>query len=481
MRQETQDRTTAELKVPLRNRLQSGASLLRSALRGEGVDPARDALTRAIVFLAVPMVLEMVMESIFAVVDIFFVSRLGAEAVAAVGLTESMLAIVYTLAGGLSIGVMAMVARRMGARDPDGAADAAVQAIALGLLVAVVFGIVAGVNAPRLLHIMGADDNVVRVGHNFTRVMLSGSGVILLLFLNNAAFRGAGDAAVAMRVLWTANLINLILDPCLIFGLGPFPKLGVLGAAVATTTGRGSAVVLQLVTLLRADGRLRLRARHLKLHPAVMARLVRLSGTGTLQVFIGTASWIGLVRILSTFGSNALAGYTIAIRIVLFALLPAWGLANAAATLVGQSLGAKNPERAEQAVWLAGFMNLLFLGSVGILFILLAPQIVHFFGGDPVTAGFASRGLRIVSAGFFFYAYGMVLTQSFNGAGATWTPTILNLFCFWLWEIPVAWALSHNAGFGANGVFLAITTAFSIIAVVSAILFRRGRWKLSVV
>jgi MATE family, multidrug efflux pump len=455
--------------------------LLRSALRGTGVDPARDPVGRAILFLAVPMVLEMVMESIFAVVDIFFVSRLGARAVAGVGLTESFLTLVYTVAGGLSIGVTAMVARRMGERNPDGASDAAVQAIFIGILFALLFGTVGFVEAPRLLGVMGAEPDVIATGSGYARVMLSGSGIILLLFLINAAFRGAGDAAIAMRVLWLANGINLVLDPCLIFGLGPFPELGVTGAAVATNIGRGTAVAIQLITLLRLDGRLQIRARHLKLHATVMTKLVRLSATGTLQIFIGTASWIGLIRILSGFGSEALAGYTIAIRIVLFALLPAWGLASAAATMVGQGLGAGDPARAEQAVWMAGKMNLVFLGSIGIIFMIAAPLIVAPFGGDALTARYAMRGLRIISAGFFFYAYGMVLTQSFNGAGATWTPTILNLFCFWLWEIPLAWGLSHHTSLRIDGVFLSVTIAFSTIAIVSAILFRRGRWKLSVV
>jgi MATE family, multidrug efflux pump len=455
--------------------------LIRSAIRGTGVDPARDPVHRAIIFLAVPMVLEMVMESIFAVVDIFFVSRLGATSVASVGLTESFLTLVYTVAGGLSIGVTAMVARRMGEKNPDAASDVAVQALSIGLLFALVFGTIGFLEAPSLLRVMGGQPDVIATGTGYARVMLTGSGIILMLFLINAAFRGAGDAAIAMRVLWLANGINLVLDPCLIFGLGPFPELGVTGAAVATNIGRGTAVAVQLITLLRLDGRLRVRAQHLRLHAAVMARLIRLSGTGTLQIFIGTASWVGLIRILSTFGSEALAGYTIAIRIVLFALLPAWGLANAAATMVGQSLGAGDPVRAERSVWIAGSMNLVFLGSIGILFMVAAPLIVSPFGGDALTATYAVRGLRIISAGFFFYAYGMVLTQSFNGAGAAWTPTILNLFCFWLWEIPLAWGLSHHTHLGTDGVFLSITVAFSTIAIVSAILFRRGHWKLSVV
>jgi putative MATE family efflux protein len=463
------------------NALRGWAGLLRDAMRGQGVDPARDPVGRAIVFLAVPMVLEMVMESIFAVVDIFFVAKLGAAAVAGVGLTESMLTMVYTVAGGLSIGVTAMVSRRMGERNPEGAADAVVQAVLLGLGVAVVFGVLGAVYAPTLLRLMGGSPEVLEASSGYTRILLGGSGIILMLFLLNAAFRGAGDAAVAMRVLWLANGINLVLDPCLIFGLGPFPELGVAGAAIATTIGRGTAVAVQLVTILKLDGRLRVHARQIGVRASVMLRLLRLSGTGTLQIFIATASWVGLMRILAGFGSEALAGYTIAIRIVLFALLPAWGLANAAATMVGQGLGAGDPDRAERSVLMAGRLNLYFLGSIGIVFIAFAPFIVGLFGSDPATANHASRCLRIVSAGFFFYAWGMVLTQSFNGAGAAWTPTILNLFCFWLWEIPLAWGLSHAGGYGPDGVFISVTVAFSTIAVVSAILFRRGRWKMSVV
>lgn len=461
--------------------VRTGLTAVRDALRGGSQDPTQGPVGRAIVMLAVPMVLEMVMESIFVVVDIFFVSRLGAEAMAAVGLTESMMAIVYTVAVGLSIGVTAIVARRTGERDEEGASRAAAQALMLGVIAATVFGVFGAFNAGRLLTLMGGDAEVVRVGTGYATVMLAGNGAILLLFLLNAAFRGAGDATIAMRVLWLANGINIVLDPCLIFGLGPFPELGVTGAAVATTIGRGTAVIVQILTLLHGSGRLRVRAHHLRLRPALMLRVLRLSGTGMLQTFIGTASWIGLVRLLAVFGSSALAGYTIAIRIILFALLPAWGLSNAAATMVGQGLGAGDPDRAERAVWIAGFLNLLFLGTVGIVFMVGAPAIVAFFGGDEATRAYAVRCLRIVSAGFFFYAYGMVLTQSFNGAGDAWTPTLLNLICFWCWEIPLAWVLATTLGLGPEGVFLAIAIAFSTLAVVSAALFRRGGWKLKVV
>jgi putative MATE family efflux protein len=308
--------------------------------------------------------------------------------------------------------------------------------------------------------------------------MLGGNVVILLLFLVNAIFRGAGDAAIAMRVLWFANILNIVLGPCFIFGLGPFPKLGVTGAAVATTIGRGCGVLYQLWTLSRGRGRVVITRRHLRLEPAVMLRLLRLSGNAIFQILIGTASWIGLVRILSSFGSAALAGYTIGIRIIVFALLPSWGMANAAATMVGQSLGARKPDRAERSVWIAGFYNMIFLGAVGLAFVLAAPLLIRLFTSDPAVVPYGVACLRLVSCGFLFYAYGMVLTQAFNGAGDTWTPTWLNLFCFWLWEIPLAYVLAKVVGLGPRGVFIAITIAFSTLALASAALFRRGRWKL---
>src|SRR5437879_591804 len=347
-----------------------------------------------------------------------------------------------------------MVARRIGEGNAEGAAEAAVQGIALGLFVAAGIGAVGVSLAPRLLAVMGATPAVRAVGSAYARVMLGGNVVILLLFLINAIFRGAGDAAIAMRVLWLANGINIALGPCLIFGVGPFPRLGVTGAAIATTIGRGTGVLYQLYRLWRGDGRVVIRRAQLKLQPAVMRTMLRLSGTGTLQVLIGTASWIGLVRIVSSFGSDAVAGYTIAIRIIVFALLPSWGLANAAATLVGQGLGAGNPERAERAVWLAGFYNMVFLGTVGALFVALAGPIVSVFTRDPAVAPIAELCLRTISYGFLLYAYGMVITQSFNGAGDTWTPTWINVGCFWLWEIPLAYLLARHAGLGPRGVAL---------------------------
>jgi putative MATE family efflux protein len=424
------------------------------------------------------MVLEMVMESIFAVSDVFFVSRLGPAAIATVGLTESMLTLMYAVAIGLSIGVTATVARRIGEKDPDRAAAAAVQGIVLGIMIAAVLGTAGAVFAPKLLALMGAEPEVVAIGSRFTAVMLGGSVTVLLLFLINAVFRGAGDAAIAMRVLWLANSINIVLGPCLVFGVGPFPELGVTGAAIGTTIGRGSGVLYQLSQLARRDGRVVIHRRHLRLDWPVMAGLLRLSGTGMFQTLVGMASWIGLVRVLAGFGSAALAGYTIGVRIIIFALLPSWGLSNAAATMVGQNLGARKPDRAERAVWQAGVYNLAFLSSVGAVFVLGAEPIVRLFASDPEVIRYGTACLRWVSFGFPFYAYGMVLTQSFNGAGDTWTPTWINIGCFWLWEIPLAWVLATRTDMGPIGVFIAIMVAFSTLAVVSAVIFRRGRWKM---
>jgi putative MATE family efflux protein len=452
-------------------------SSIREALRGSKQDYTTGPVGRSILLLAIPMVLEMSMESIFAVVDIFFVSRLGADAVAAVGLTESLLMPVYALAMGLAIGASALVARRIGERDAEGAARAAVQSLLLALGVSVVLGGLGALFAPRLLGVMGASPRVIETGVTFARVMLGGEAAIILLFVVNAIFRGAGDAAIAMRVLWMANALNMALAPCLIFGLGPFPALGVTGAAVATTFGRSTGAAYAIWRLTRPGGRIPVGRRHLRPEPAFMAQIARLSGSAAVQSLVGTASWIGLVRIISTFGSAALAGYTIGIRVVVFALLPSFGMSNAAATMVGQALGARKPQRAEEAVWKAGFYNLCFLGSIGALFVLFAPGLVSLFTTDRTVAVHAVACLRIIASGFLFYAYGMVFTQSFNGAGDTFTPTVINLVVFWLWEIPLAYVLAIHLGLGPRGVFWSITIAFSTLAVVSAILFRRGRWK----
>jgi putative MATE family efflux protein len=450
---------------------------LKDAVRGTDTDFTEAPLRRAIILLAVPMVLEMVMESVFAVVNIFWVAKLGADATASVGLTESLLAIVYALAMGISIGVTAMVARRIGEKDPETAARTATQAIYLGVLIAVALGATGFILAPTLLRLMGASEAVVATGTGYARVLLGGEATVILLFLMNAAFRGAGDATIAMRVLWVANGFNLLLDPLLIFGLGPFPELGVTGAAVSTTVGRGIGVLLQLWVLFSGRGRLGVARRHLAPDFKLMGSLIRLSATGTFQMIVGMVSWIGLVRILATFGSAALAGYTVAIRIVIFALLPSWGLSNAAATMVGQGLGARKPDRAEQAVWIAANYNAAFLTVLGVAFFLAAEPMIRLFTPDPEVVRYATLCLRIVSLGFPLYAYGMVLTQSFNGAGDAWTPTWLNLFCFWLWELPLAWLLARTLGLGPAGGFIAITVSYATLAFASGVLFQRGKWK----
>ncbi|MEO7135745.1 MAG: MATE family efflux transporter [Vicinamibacterales bacterium] len=431
--------------------------------------------------LSVPMVLEMTMESLFAVVDVFFVSRVSAEAVATVGVTESMLTIVYTVAMGLGIGATAVVARRIGEKDDEGAVQAAAQSIALGTFVSVGVGIAGLLYAEPLLRLMGATPSMIESSLGYSQVMFAGNATVTLLFLVNAIFRGAGDPAIAMRMLGISNAINIVLDPLLIFGLGPIPAMGVTGAAIATNIGRGTAVIVQLWVLSSGRSRIHLKARHLVLVPSVMLNVCRLSGSGFLQILIDTSSYIGLVRVISTFGSDALAGYTIGIRMVIFAVLPAWGLSNAAATMVGQALGASKPDRAEEAVWTAGKYNAIVLGLVGALFVAFAPQIAAIYTSDPAVASYATSCLRIVSTGFVFFAYGLVFTQSFNGAGDTWTPTWINLGCFWFWQIPLAWFLAIYLGMGPQGVFIAMTVAFSTLAVVSGVIFKQGWWKQSAV
>jgi len=453
------------------------ASLVE-AVRGSHQDYTAGSLNRAILLLAVPMVLEMVLESLFGVVDIFWVGRLGANAVATIGLTESMLSLIFAVAMGLSLSTTAMVARRIGEKDPEGAAVAGVQAIALGFIVSLAIGIPCGIWAPNLLRLMGASPEIVATGSGYTRICLGGSFAVLLLFLNNAIFRGAGDAAIAMRLLWVSNIINLVLDPCLIFGWGSFPRLGVTGAALATLTGRSIGVLYQFYRLMKGTERLRILKSQVRIHWNVLWRLVRVSLTGILQFAIAHTSWIGLVRIVSIFGAEALAGYTIAIRIVIFIILPSWGLSNAAATLVGQNLGAGHPERAEKAVWRTGLYNVLFLGMVGVIFILFPEPIVRLFAPqDPSIVPLGAACLRIISYGNLGYAYFMVMMQAFNGAGDTITPTIVNFFGFWLLEIPLAYSLAIPLHMKSNGVFASIAIAESAMAVASAILFKQGKWK----
>jgi putative MATE family efflux protein len=385
--------------------------------------------------------------------------------------------IVYAVAIGLSVGAAATVARRIGEGDPDGAARAAVQSIILGLCVGAIVGVTGIFFAPGLLRMMGADERVVSTGTQFARVMIGASGGVTLLFMINSVFRGAGDAAIAMRVLWIANAINITLGPCLIFGVGPFPRLGVTGAAIGTSIGRWTGVLIQVYCLTRKSGRIRIRWSHLTLDPRVMRGILSISGAATFQNFIGTASYMGLVRIISAFGSAAIAGNTIGIRIFLFALLPSWGISNAAVTLVGQNLGAGHPGRAEDSAWKICLYNTVCLVSIGLVFLLFAPLIVSAFTAEAGVATYAVRCLRIVSVGFLFYGYGMALTAAFNGAGDTRTPTLINLVSLWLFEIPLAWVLANRLGFGPSGAFIALTSGFTMMCFLSVWIFRKGAWK----
>ena len=450
---------------------------VKESLAGTHRDYTVGPIGRAITLLAIPMVLEMAMESLFAIVDVFFVAKLGSDAVASVGLTESVMTLLFAVAIGLAASTTAMVARRIGEKDPEAAAVATVQAIVLGLIVAAICGALGFIFAADILRLMGASDSVIATGTGFTRAILGGSFTVLLLFLINASFRGAGDAAIAMRVLVLSNSINILLNPCLIFGLGPFPALGVTGSGIGTSIGRGIGVLYGVWRLSQGSGHLKLRREHLKIDVDVLWRLLRISLSAMFQYFIAVASWMGMVRMAASFGSAAIAGYTLAMRIIIFALLPSWGLSNAAATLVGQNLGAQKPERAEASVWRAGIYNMVFLGAIGLLFLAFAPWLLSFFTDDAGVLSFGSDCLRIVSAGYIFYAWGMVLVQAFNGAGDTLTPTIINLCCYWFFQIPVAWALAWGLSLGAIGVFWAIPIAESLLAVVGVFAFRRGKWK----
>ena len=456
-------------------------SILREAFWGTQRDFTQGSLGVAIFILAVPMIIEMMAESLFAIVDIFFVSRLGSGAVAVVSITESMMYLIYSVAIGLSIGATATVARRIGEKDTDGAAKAATHSIYLGAIASLILGTIGVIFAPTFLRLMGADESVVAEGTTFTRIMLGGNIVVMFLFMLNAIFRGAGDAAIAMRVLWFANIMNMIIAPCFIFGVWIFPELGVTGAAVGTTIGRGLGVLYAAYSLFFGEKRFEIHKQHWKIDTERLWRLVKVSAPGILQFFIQTASWIGLVRVVTGFGTQAIAGYQIGIRVVIFALLPAVGLANAAATLVGQNLGAGKPERSEKAVWTAAFYNCLVQTTIGILFVLFAEQIAGLFATEPEEFFFAATALRIIAYGFFFYAFGMVLETAFNGAGDTWTPTWLNFCVFWLFEIPLAYVLAYKYGLGPQGVFWSITIAFSVLAIAATLLFRRGKWKLKTV
>ncbi|MCV2884526.1 MATE family efflux transporter [Aestuariibacter sp. AA17] len=457
-------------------------TLFKQALKGDAKhDFTQGSIGIAAFLLAVPMVLEMAMESVFAIVDIFFVASLGFEAVAVVGLTEAVLTILYAIAIGLSMGVTALVSRRIGEKDIEGANRVAAAALWVGFSAAFGIALLGWFYAEDILSLMGATESVKALGVDYTTIMMCGSISILYLFIINAIFRGAGDPAIAMRSLWLANGINIVLDPILIFGIGPFPEMGVTGAAVATTIGRGVGVLYQLYhlrgELSGGATRIALRMTHLVPKWNDIHALLKVSAGGIMQFLIATASWVLLVRIVSQFGSAAVAGYTIAIRVIMFTILPAWGLSNAAATLVGQNLGAGQPERAEKSVWRVAWYNVYFLVGVAIIFIVFAPNIIGLFTDDKEVAMYGISCLRFISYGYGFYGLGMIIVQAFNGAGDTMTPTKINFFCYWVLQIPLAYTLANVFAFGPDGVFLAITLAESLLAVVGIILFRRGGWK----
>ena len=451
---------------------------IKEAVAGTEQDFTEVKLSRAILLLSIPAVLEMIMESVFVIVDIFFVSKLGADAVATVGLTESLVTIVYAISLGLATATTSMVSRRIGEKNPEKASKTAFQAIFTGIIVSLLIAIPGTIYSGRLLELMGASVTITEQLSGYTRIMLGGNVVIMLLFIINAIFRSAGDAVIAMRVLWVGNIINIILDPCLIFGLGPFPELGITGAAVATTTGRGIAVLYQFWLLFYGGKRIQLSVKQLNINVKIITRLIRLSLGSIGQNLIGTISWIALVRIISIFGSEIVAGYTIAIRIVSFVLLPSWGISNAASTLVGQNLGAKKPERAEKAVMVTGWVNMILLGIVGLILVLFPAYFINLFIDDPAVLTAGTQCLRIVSIGFIAYGFGMVLVNSFNGAGDTTTPLKINIFAFWLIEIPLAWILALKLGMNQQGVFTAIVIAESIMTLTAWLVFRRGKWRL---
>jgi putative MATE family efflux protein len=463
------------------SRIKSFFNNVAEAVSGTQQDFTEGKLSRAILLLSIPAVLEMVMESVFVIVDIYFVSKLGADAVATVGLTESMVTIIYAIAIGLGTATTSLVSRRIGEKNPDAASVAAFQAILTGIIISVIIGVPGILLSKNLLGWMGASKPIVESMSGYTSIMLGGNIVIMMLFIINAIFRSAGDAAVAMKVLWIGNIINIVLDPCLIFGLGPFPEMGVTGAALATTIGRGTAVIVQFYLLFYGNKRIRLSSRHFVIQWKVMIKLIKLS-VGTIgQNLISTSSWIALVRIISIFGSEVVAGYTIAIRIIGFTLLPSWGISNAASTLVGQNLGAKKPERAEKSVWVTGVANMILLSVIGLILVLFAETFIRVFIDNENVIKSGVPALRIISFGYIAYGLGMVLVNSFNGAGDTATPLKINVVAFWLIEIPLAWFLALKAGLHEEGVFYAIVIAESTMTLIAWVVFRRGKWKLKVV
>ncbi|MFC2125051.1 MATE family efflux transporter [Bacteroidota bacterium] len=459
------------------NRRQNFLKDLRSAILGKEKTFTSGSINRAIFMLSVPIILEMLMESLFAVVDVFYVSRLGVDAITTVGLTEAVIMIVYSLGVGLSMGVTAMVSRRIGEKKKERAADAAAQGIYIAIAMSIVLGILGALFARDLLEIMGASEEVVETGYGFTTILLGGNISIMLLFVHNAILRGAGDASIAMRALWIANGLNLILDPLFIFGLGPFEGMGVMGAAVATTIGRSVGVLYQVFMLSNGKAIIRIARENLIVQWRILRRILEVSSGGVAQYLIGSASWIFLVRIISIFGSEAVAGYTISIRVIFFTILPAWGIANAASILVGQNLGAKQPDRAEKSAWKCAIYNVIFLFVISVVFFLGAEFVVRIFSKETEVIRNGVIALRYIMAGYIIYAYGMVISQAFNGAGDTRTPTIINIFSYWLLQIPLAYLLAVNSPFEIKGVYIAILISELFLALIAIYIFRKGKWK----
>jgi putative MATE family efflux protein len=450
---------------------------LREALAGTHHDFTTGSLDRAIVMLAIPMVLEMAMESLFGVVDVFWVARLGENAITTVGLTESLMTLVFSIAMGAGTAATTMVSRRIGEKDEADAQVVAVQTIALGVLLSLVTGVLGFRMAPTLLRAMGATEGVVSSGTGYTKMYFAGIMSLYLLFMVNAVLRGAGDAATAMRALWIANGVNILLNPCLIFGLGPFPHLGIVGSAVGTTVGRSIGVFYGIWMLARGSGKLQVPLRAIRLNFGVMVKLMRLSLGVVFQYMVQMVGWLVLVRVIASFGSAAVAANTLALRVIIFAILPSWGLSNAAATLVGQNLGAGKPDRAETSVWRTSIYNMVFLGTIGVLFLLFAESIVHIFTSDPVVTPLAVKALRFFSCGNISYGYGMVTVQALNGAGDTRTPTLLNGIAFWGIQIPLAYVLAYHTPLGLSGAWIAVVTGDSALAVMGVMWFRTGRWR----
>ena len=447
------------------------------AVTGKEQEFTSGSIRKAVFMLSIPMILEMLMESIFALVDILYVSKVSVNAVATIGLTESVLTLIYAVAIGLSMAATAVVARRVGEKDIKAASNAAVQVIFLGVFVSILISVIGIMYPKQILGLMGGEPDLIAEGYGYTKIMLGGNITVMLLFLINAIFRGAGNASVAMWTLLLSNGLNIILDPIFIFGFGPIKAYGVEGAAIATNIGRGTAVLFQLAILFYGYSKIKIAVKDLVFRFGIMLNLIKVSLGGIGQFLIGTSSWVFLMRIMSEFGSEVLAGYTIAIRVMMFTLMPAWGLSNAAATLVGQNLGALKPERAEQSVWKTGKYSAVFMGLVSIIYLLFAPQIIVLFNTTPDVVKYGSLCLRILASGYIFYGYGMVVINAFNGAGDTRTPTYINFVCFWLLQLPIAYLLSITLDFGPVGVFSAITFAETLIAIIAIFWFRKGAWK----